>query len=98
MIMSNNAESMLQVMLSSKAKGELLVLFHKNPGLIDDADGIARRVGRSGQIITGDIEDLVGLGILQTKDVGKSKVIFLDRAKDSQTKDLIGSYLANLRK
>jgi hypothetical protein len=94
--MSNNTESILHVMLSSKAKGELLVLFHKNPGLIDDVDGIARRIGRRERAITEDIEDLVRLGILQTKDVGESKVIFLDRAKDSETQDLIGGYLAKL--
>lgn len=33
--------------LSSEAKAQLLLLFHKNPGLIDTIDGVARRIGRT---------------------------------------------------
>src|SRR5438552_1445494 len=77
---------LFQSMLSSEIKGDLLVLFHKNPGLIDSLDGVARRIGRVGTAIQADVQDMVNVRILGTKQIGGREIIFLDRSGDSNTK------------
>ncbi|HEV2139003.1 MAG TPA: hypothetical protein VGR53_09175 [Nitrososphaerales archaeon] len=96
--MSSLGESTLTRLLSSKAKGELMVLFHRNPGLMDEVDGIARRIGQSGPAIQGDLEDLVDLGVLGTIAVGTTRVIFLNRQKDKDLLGSVGDYLQGLRR
>ena len=85
-------------LLSSKEKGELLTLFHRNPGLMDDAEGVARRIGRTASVIKGDLDDLVAMGILGTLEVGSARVIFLDRAKDRQTLGEVADHLRGMGK
>jgi hypothetical protein len=92
-----NGEEMLSKMLSSKVKGELLVLFHKNPGLIDSDEGVARRIGRSAESCEADLNDLISIGILTTRTIGKSRFICLDKEKDAETQSLVGDYLAALK-
>lgn len=74
--MSQGSE-ILNRLLSSEVKADLLVLFHKNPGLIDSMDGVARRIGGRTNSIEADVKDLVDLGILRTKRIGRSEVILL---------------------
>ncbi len=88
---------LFDTLLSSVAKGDLLVLFHKNPGLIDSIDGVARRIGRIAQSIQADVNDLVTLGVLRTKRIGSKEVIFLDRSKDKETEGSIVNYLKGLK-
>ncbi len=94
----DQGEAILQTLLASRARGELLILFHRNPGLIDTADGIARRIGRSASSIEEDLNELISLGLLTKKAVGKSVAIFLDRAKDNETQGLVAGYLTSLEK
>ncbi len=94
--MSANRQ-LFDTLLSSVAKGDLLVLFHKNPGLIDSIDGVARRIGRIAQSIQGDVNDLVALGVLRTKRIGSKEVIFLDRSRDKETEGRIANYLKGLK-
>jgi predicted transcriptional regulator len=84
-------------MLSSEVKGDLLVLFHKNPGLIDSIDGVARRIGRIGKGIDADVRDLVKIGVIGTRQVGGREIIFLDRSKDKAAQQSIVDYLKNLK-
>ena len=74
--MSQGSE-ILNRLLSSEVKADPLVLFHKNPGLIDSMDGVARRIGGRTNSIEADVKDLVDLGILRTKRIGRSEVILL---------------------
>jgi hypothetical protein len=71
-------------LLSSEVKGELLMLFHRNPGLVDTAEGVARRLGRTPKEITADVEDFVDMGLLRTRNLGSSEVISLDRDRDRE--------------
>jgi hypothetical protein len=87
------AQQMLVTLLSSEARGELLVLFHRNPGLLDTIEGVARRIGRTGLSIEKDVRDLVNLGVLKTKKVGSSEVILLDQAKDREVLAAIASHI-----
>lgn len=95
--MSNEAE-ILSKLLSSEAKGDLLVLFHKNIGLIDTFDSVARRIGRTGKTIDADLKDLVGLGILKTKQIGGRQVVFIDRARDKEVQEILAKYFTSLKK
>jgi hypothetical protein len=58
-------------LLSSEVKGDLLVMFHKNPGIMDTMDGVARRIGRTASVVETDVEDLVKLALLRKKRIGK---------------------------
>ena len=96
--MSSNGETIMMRLLSSKVKGELLVLFHRNPGLMDSTEGIAKRIGRSATAIQLDLDDLVEMGVLGKKAVGSSEIVFLDRRKDKEVIDLVGVHLQHLPK
>jgi len=87
---------MLGTLLASEITGDLLVLFHRNPGLIDTLDSVARRIGRTGNDIEEDIRNLLNLGILKTKRIGRSEVLVLDRARDREVLDTIAKHLKNL--
>ena len=84
-------------MLSSEIKGDLLVLFHKNPGLIDSLDGVARRIGRVGTAIQSDVQDMVNVRILGTRQIGGRDIIFLDRSGDKAAQETIMQYLKDLK-
>jgi predicted transcriptional regulator len=86
----------LSGLLSSSNKADLLVLFHRNPGLIDTVDGIARRLGKKGSAIASDVSELAGASILQKKMVGRSEVYFLNREKDRESQKNIAEYITNL--
>lgn len=94
----SEASDILNRLLSSEVKGDLLVLFHKNPGIIDTIDGVARRIGRTGNSIGNDVKDLVDLGVLERKQVGKHEAIFLDRKRDGEVQKIIGNYLNSMKK
>jgi hypothetical protein len=86
----------LGALLSSSNKADLLVLFHRNPGLIDTVEGIARRVGKKGNAIAGDVSELTSASILKKKVVGKAEVYYLDREKDRESQKNIAEYITNL--
>ncbi len=88
---------LFQSMLSSEIKGDLLVLFHKNPGLVDSIDGVARRIGRVGTAIQADVQDMVSIHILGVKQIGGREIIFLDRSGDKAAQETIMTYLKNIK-
>jgi predicted transcriptional regulator len=87
---------LLNDMLSSSVKGELLMLFHKNPGTIDTAEEIARRIGRTGPDIESDLASLVRLGVLKERMVGRLQAFQLDRSKDRALQESFTEYFRSL--
>ncbi len=85
------------MLLATETRADLVSIFRKNPGLIDSAEGIARRVGRNGGAIQADLQELVKLGILKTRRFGDNEVISLDRARDKTIQNEVGEYLQNLK-
>jgi hypothetical protein len=83
----------LSILLGSEIRGDLLTLFHRNPGLVDTLDGVARRIGRKAEVIEDDVDELVNVGILRQKRIGSSEVILLDRVRDRQLLQTIASQL-----
>jgi hypothetical protein len=69
-------------MVSSQAKAELLMLYHRNPGLIDTIEGVARRLGYGTFVVETEAKDLVDMGILRKKQVGRLMVYSLDAKRD----------------
>jgi predicted transcriptional regulator len=89
-------ENLLNSLLSSSGRADLLLLFHRNPGLIDTVEGIARRMGKKGKAVESDVSELAKASILQKKKVGHSDVYFLNREKDEEAQRDIANYITNL--
>jgi hypothetical protein len=88
---------LFDMLISTEVKGDLLVLFHKNPGLIDTYDGVARRIGRIAKTIEADVRDLVTLGILKVWQIRSREVLLFDRSKDRETQETIVNQLKTLK-
>ncbi len=88
-----NTGELVTRLLASEARGDILTLFHRNPGIIDTLEGVALRIGRRAESIEGDVKDFVDLGILRTRSIGKSKVFSLDREKDRETQQLLAEHV-----
>ncbi|PYS59423.1 MAG: hypothetical protein DMF76_16505 [Acidobacteria bacterium] len=88
---------LFEMLISTEVKGDLLVLFHKNPGLIDTHEGVARRIGRIANSIEADVRDLVTLGILKVRQIGGREVLLFDRSKDRETQETIVTQLKTLK-
>ena len=82
--MVEQTSNILSRLLSSDAKADLLVLFHKNPGLIDTMEAIARRIGRMSSAVEAEIRDLVAMGLLKVKVIGGNMVYSLDKSRDKR--------------
>jgi predicted transcriptional regulator len=78
----SHTESVLGRLLSSGLKGDLVVLFRKNPGIMDTREGVARRLGATTSSVTKEISELVQMGFLKERKFGKYEVVYLDVAKD----------------
>jgi hypothetical protein len=84
-------------LFSSEVKVDLLVLFHQNPGIADSAEGVARRIGRSGKDIESDLDDFVKLGILRMRNTKNGTgIIQLDRSKDEEMQKALDGYFEKL--
>ena len=88
----NEKSSIMNILLSSETKIELLSLFHNNPSLMDTVEGIAIRIGRTGASIQEDVESLEKIGILRKKFVGHSSVFLLETRMDQGISDLLAQY------
>ena len=93
MILVLDAKEITGILLSSDVKGDLLSLFHRNPGLIDTLDGVALRVGRRGEAIEDDVLELVELGFLRSRRIGDQKVLTLDRARDRELQEALAEHV-----
>ena len=72
-------------------------LFHRNPGLIDTIESVARRVGRTREFIEQDVDALVELGVLVRKKIGNSEVIRLDALKDKQILESVANHIRTIK-
>lgn len=94
---STSAEDYIAVLLGSEGRADLLTLFHRNPGIIDTAEGIGRRIGLVSQAIQFDLEELTKVGVLQKKKFGNRDVFFLNQARDSEIQQAIGNHLREMK-
>jgi hypothetical protein len=94
--MHDSPEMLFKRLLSSGTKAELLVLFHRNPGLIDTIDGIANKLGRSTEVIRPDVYDLADASILNKKMIGRTEVFYLNRENDRKAQEAMAAYINGL--
>jgi len=92
-----SGSEVLSTLLASEVRGDILVLFHRNPGLIDTVDGVARRVGRTTIAVISDVRELLQLGMLRQKRIGSSEVVYLDRVKDRELLESVANHLKTVR-
>ncbi len=92
-----SGSEVLSTLLASEVRRDILVLFHRNPGLIDTVDGVARRVGRTTIAVISDVRELLQLGVLRQKRIGSSEVVYLDRAKDRELLKSVANHLKTVR-
>jgi hypothetical protein len=90
--------ALLRSLLSTGTKADLLVLFHRNPGLIDTVDGIAIRLGRKGDSIRRDVHELESDSFLLKKKAGKAEVYYLNRERDKKAQEEMASYIFSVGK
>jgi len=93
-----SGSEILSTLLGSEIRGDLLVLFHRNPGLIDTVDGVARRIGRTTVAVISEVRELLQLGVLKQRRIGTSEVVFLDRAKDREVLESVANHLKTIGK
>jgi hypothetical protein len=93
MVSPDTESQLIEMLMSSEVKMDLLVLFHNNPGLIDKTEAVARRIGRTAPEIEAGLKDLTGLGVLIRKKFGNSEIIFFDQARDNEIQRLISDRL-----
>jgi len=86
-------EALLQNLLSSDGKAMLVLLFRRNPGLIDKIDAIARRVGKKKEAVEADLKELVEVGVLREGRVGGIPVFSLDGKRDADVRHTVGTFL-----
>lgn len=92
-----NGQEILNVLLATEARADLVTIFRKNPGLIDSLEGVARRIGRTQATIQDDVAELVKLGVLRTRRLGENEIISLDRSKDKEIQENVGEFLKNMK-
>jgi hypothetical protein len=70
--------STIDNILLSETKLDLINLFTKNPSMADTIEGIALRIGKTGEAIKDDIEDLERIGFLNKKYIGHAAIFQVD--------------------
>ena len=84
---------LLEKLLSSDVKADLLVLFNENPTLADRSDGVAKRIGRTPSQIADDLKDLMDVGLLFKKTLGRTEVICYDPKRAAEIRELVSSQI-----
>ena len=67
--------------MSSPIAMQMKSLFKSNPDLVDTMDGIARRMGLPKDKIESDVFSLMNLGVIKTRYLGTTPVLYLDKKK-----------------
>ena len=88
-----SAERIIDVFLSFEAMADIILLFRRNPKLVDCADNIAARIGRNGKSIKGDLKRLTKLGILDAQKIGRQSWFGFDSKRDRQIQKVIKNYI-----
>jgi hypothetical protein len=83
------AEAVLAAWADSDTKIQVLVFFHRNPGIIETLEGLALRLGIAPEALRREIADHVRLGIVHLRDAGGRKVLVYDRHRNDEVERLI---------
>lgn len=79
---------LVEKLIGSETKAELLMFFHDNPDTTDTIEGIAAKVRRQPREIEQDVSDLVELGLLQ-----EVRVVSFNKGRDQELQREISKML-----
>jgi KaiC/GvpD/RAD55 family RecA-like ATPase len=88
--MPSPRNDLLEKLIGSETKAELLMYFHDNPNTTDTVEGIAAKIRRKPKEIDRDVSDLVELGLLQ-----EVRVISFNKARDQELQKEISQRLVS---
>lgn len=89
------AKRIIDVFLSSEAMADIVLLFRRNPMLIDNGDHIASRIGGKGESVERDMKRLANLGVLNAEKIGKKTWFGFNAKKDRQIQEIIKNYISS---
>ena len=81
---------LIEKLIGSETKAELLMFFHENPESTDTVEGIAKRIHRNPKEIEHDLSDLVDLGLLH-----EVRTLSFNRARDQEIQREISKRLTS---
>jgi len=84
---------LLEKLLSSDVKADLLVLFNQNPSFTERTEDVARRIAKTPREIEDDLKDLLDVGFLSKKNVGGNELIRYDRKRAAEIRELLSSQI-----
>ena len=88
--MPSTRTDLLEKLIGSETKAELLMYFHDNPDASDTIEKIAAKIKRSTKDIERDVSDLVELGLLQ-----EVRVLSFSKDRDQELQKEISQRLAS---
>lgn len=88
-----HSEETIKASLSSATTVEMISLFKNNPNIVDTVEGVALRMGITKDKIETDISNLTKLGVLKTKYIGKTPVLFVDKKRAEEIVSLTNKTL-----
>lgn len=86
----------LNKLLSSNGKADLLTLFNENPRLSERPEKIAEKIRRRPSQIRSDLEDLQEIGVIARKRIRGSKTIYYDRRRAAEIQRILASYIETM--
>jgi predicted transcriptional regulator len=96
-ISAANPQDYLDILLATEVRVDLMTLFHKNPGIMDTSEGIARRIGYLPEAVQTDLDEISKLGVITKRKMGQREIYFLNHARDKEVQDSIGSFLQSMK-
>jgi predicted transcriptional regulator len=83
----------LDKLLSSNAKADLLMLFSDNPRLSERPTKIAEKIGRRPAEIHRDLKDLQEIGIVSRSKTHGSETLHYDRKRAAEIERILADYI-----
>ncbi len=86
----------LDKLLSSSVKADLLTLFNENPTLSGRPRKIAEKIGRKHTEIGSDLKDLQEIGVISRKRIRGSETIRYDRRRAAEIHKILATYIETI--
>jgi len=83
----------LNKLLSSNTKADLLTLFNEKTRLSAEREQVAKRIGRTPAEIDKDLEDLIEVGIISRKKTRRSEMIQYDSKRAAEIQRILANYI-----
>ncbi|MES2155066.1 MAG: hypothetical protein V4510_08020 [bacterium] len=87
--------TLFEVWVDSELKAQVVIFYNNNPGVIETAEGLARRLGTNVEALRDAVADHVRLGLLQARTMGDKTVLLFNRERRGEIQELV---MAKLRR